>query len=234
MEQLTEEAYASLLGAVADQAFSISAFCCLSPLAVVFPTSSDRPRFDCSFCGTNGFVGGANHAWALVGLGEAIRSWPFETVAAMSTTLARLGAALVGEGAWTTGLYGRDRLERPVLARSPGCLVCGLPTGSIRRDVNGRPYLTDPDGCRSRIFFRSELALARYVGWCVARQMAAQDPWSTWRANGRLAWMSWLTPNAAPTPTSPLQIEADWALVPPEPAPVAHPIPATAEEDPDA
>jgi len=204
VEHIGEAAYLGLRRSHANVPFATHCWGCLVPAAWLLPAKKDRPRLVCEFCPMNGFLGAPDRVWAVIGLGEEIATWDYATVAAMSQRLAAVGARVTGKDAWTVGHYGRNKQEREVLTTALPCLVCGLPSGPIRRTVSGEPYLTHPRGCRSRLFLRTDTVLARYAGWAVLRRTAEEDPWPRWVKAGRQVWASWLDPTSSMPTTPPL------------------------------
>lgn len=169
---------------------------CLYAAMSVTTTRKNSFRLECVACGSNGFVARADLAWALIGCGEGLHRLSFKARRALRGSLEREGAAQLTPEAWVKGVYGpEDGAVRTTFRYAVACFACGSEDASLRRDSNGKAYVTCARGCRARIFLPREEAAERLVGWTLERAERGDALWNGWFKEGRAAWQAWHAPS---------------------------------------
>jgi hypothetical protein len=124
-----------------------------------------------------------------------LRRLSFKSRKTLRAHLARKGSAQLTPDAWVRGVYGPEEgAVRVAFRYGVACFACGSTQASLRRDTNGRAYVTCARGCRARVFLPREEAAERLVGWTLERTERGDALWNGWFKEGRAAWQAWHAP----------------------------------------
>ena len=175
-----------------DRPFMTICPLCLYRALSITTTKKEGFRLECRACASNGFTPTADRVWGMLGCGEALAAMPFEKRAARRSVLSKRGAELLGPKSWNQAVFGPEGgATRSVFNYGVVCFGCGGLDASLRLDVNGKAYTVCARGCRTRLFFPREEAVARHLGWTTARAKVGDKLWNGWFRAGRSRWMAW-------------------------------------------